>query len=82
MLCEQAEALLDSTPKIRPENGETTRISFPSSSTAEEEEKEGHLESIEHLEQIEPPSTPNLFNDKEMSTKAHSFITILFETLC
>jgi len=26
-------------------------------------------------------STPNLFNDKEMSTEAHSFITIPFETL-
>jgi hypothetical protein len=39
------------------------------------------LASIEHLEQIEPPSTPNLSNDKEMSTEAHSFITIPFETL-
>jgi hypothetical protein len=43
----------------------------------EEEEKEEHLESIENLEQIEPPSTTNL----EMSTEAHSFITIPFETL-
>jgi len=39
------------------------------------------LESVEHLEQIEPLSTPNLSNDKEMSTEAHSFITIPFETL-
>jgi len=46
----------------------------------EEEEKE-QLESVEHLERIEPPSTPNLSNDKEMSTEAHSFITIHFETL-
>jgi hypothetical protein len=81
MLCEQDEALLDSTPEIRPENGDTTEISFPSSSAAEEEKKEEHLESVEHLEQIEPPSTPNLSNDKEMSTEAHSFITIPFETL-
>jgi hypothetical protein len=80
----QDEALLDTTLEIRPKNGETTEISFPntsSSSAAEEEEKDEHLESVEHLEQIEPPSTPNLSNDKEMGTEAHSFITILFETL-
>jgi hypothetical protein len=47
----------------------------------EEEEKEDHLESVEHLERIEPPSTPNLSNDKEMSTEPHSFIIIPFETL-
>jgi len=68
-------------PLLRPENGETTEISFPSSSAAEEEEKEEHLEFVEHLEQIEPPSTLNLSNDKEMSIGAHSFITIPFETL-
>jgi hypothetical protein len=74
MIHEQAE--------IRPVNRETTEISFPNtfSSAAEEEEKEEHLEFVEHLEQIEPPSTPNLSNDKEMSTEAHSFITIPFET--
>jgi hypothetical protein len=51
MIHEQAEALLDSTPEIRPENGETTKISFPntSSSAAVEEEKDEHLESFEHL---------------------------------
>jgi hypothetical protein len=81
MLCEQAEALLDSTLEIRRENGETTKISFLSSSTAEQEEKNEHLESIEHLEQIEPPPAPNLSNDKEMSTEARSFISIPFETL-
>jgi hypothetical protein len=83
MISEQAKALLDSTPEVRPENGETTEISSPdtSSSAAKEEEKEEHLESVEHLEQIESPSTPNLSNDKEMSTEAHSFITIPFETL-
>jgi hypothetical protein len=47
----------------------------------EEEEKVEHLESIEYLERIEPPSTPNLSNDKEISIEAHSFITIPFETL-
>jgi hypothetical protein len=36
-----------------------------------EEEKE---------EQVEPPTTPNLTNNKEMSTEAHSFITIPLET--
>jgi hypothetical protein len=40
MLCEQGEALLDSTPEIPPENGETTEISYPSLSAAEEKEKE------------------------------------------
>jgi hypothetical protein len=43
--------------------------------------KRAHLESIEDLEQIESPSTPNLSNDKEICTEAHSFITIPFETL-
>jgi hypothetical protein len=79
MIHEQAEALLDSTPEIRPKNGETTEISSPNrfSSIAEEEEKEEHLESVEHLEQIEPRSTPNLSNDKEITTEAHSFIPFL-----
>jgi predicted nucleic-acid-binding protein len=36
-----------------------------------EEEKE---------EQIEPPSTPNLSNDKEVNIEAHSFIIIPLET--
>jgi hypothetical protein len=30
----------------------------------------------EKEEQIEPPSTPNFSNDKEVSTEAHSFVTI------
>jgi hypothetical protein len=47
----------------------------------EEDKKVEHLEFIEHLEQIEPLSTPNLSNDKNMSTEAHSFVTIPFETL-
>jgi len=83
MVCEQAEALLDSTPEIRLKNGETTKISFPNTSSlaAEEEEKDEHLESVEHLEQIEPPLTPNLSNDKEVSSKAHFFITIPLETI-
>jgi hypothetical protein len=52
MVSEQAEALLDFTPEIRLENGETTEISSPdtSSSATKEEEKEEYLESIEHLE--------------------------------
>jgi hypothetical protein len=40
----------------------------------EEKEKE------EHLEHTAPPPNPNTSNDKEMSTKAHSFITIPLET--
>jgi hypothetical protein len=40
----------------------------------EEEEKE---EQVEH---IEPPTTPNLSSDNEVSTEAHSFITIPLKT--
>jgi len=51
MVWEQAKALLDFTPEIRPETGETTEMSFPNTSflTFEEEEKDEHLESVEHL---------------------------------
>jgi hypothetical protein len=41
----------------------------------EEKEKE------EHLEHTAPPPNPNTSNDKEMSTEAHSFITIPLETI-
>ena len=34
----------------------------------------------EKEEQIEPPPTPNLSNDKKMSIEAHSFVTISLET--
>ena len=34
----------------------------------------------EKEDQIEPPPTPNLSNDKEVSTEAHSFVTIPLET--
>jgi hypothetical protein len=80
---EQDEALLDSTLEIRSENRETTEVSIPniSFSAAEEEEKGEHLASVEHLEHTAPPSNPNSSNDKEMSTEAHSFITIPLETL-
>jgi len=83
LVLEQDKALLDSTPEIRPENGETTEISFPNtySSVAEEEEKGEHLEFVEHLEHTAPPSNPNLSNDKEISIEAHSFITIPLKTL-
>jgi hypothetical protein len=83
MVSEQVEALLDSTPEIRHENGETTEIlSIDTSlSAAKEEEKEKHLECIEHLVRIEPLSTPNQSNDREVSTEAQSFIAIHFETL-
>jgi len=83
MIHEQAETLLDSTPEVRLENGEATEISFPniSSLATEEEVKDEHLLSFEHLEQIELPSTPNLSNDKEVSTEGPSFINIFLETL-
>ena len=83
-LLKHADAILDPTPKVQTENGETTKISFPNSFSLavepfivdnyEEEEKE---EQVEH---IEPPTTPSLSNDKEMSTEAHSFITCPLET--
>jgi hypothetical protein len=47
----------------------------------EEEEKDERLKSVEHIEKIELLSTPNLSNDKEVNTEAHSFITISIETL-
>jgi hypothetical protein len=37
-------------------------------------------ENEEHLEHIAPLPNPNTTNDKEMSTEAHSFITIPLET--
>jgi hypothetical protein len=78
----QDEALLDSTPEIQLENGETTEISFPNTSSlvAENEVKGEHMEYIEHLEHTEPLPDPNMSTDKEMSTEAHSFITITLET--
>jgi hypothetical protein len=35
---------------------------------------------VEENEQIKPPSTPSLSNDKEVNTEDHSFITIPLET--
>ena len=64
MIHEQAKALLDPTPQMRTKNGE--------------EVKEDHLEQVECREQIEPLPDPS--SDKEVSTKAHSFITIPLET--
>ena len=40
--------------------------------------KEEHLEQVERQEQVDPPLDPS--NDKEVSTEAHSFVTILLET--
>ena len=64
MIHKQAKALLDPTPTLQTENGE--------------EVKDEHLEQAKHREQVEP--RPNPSNDKEVSTKAHSFITIPLET--
>jgi hypothetical protein len=52
----------------------TTLVSEERADNHEEEEKE------EEVEQIEPPQNSNLSNDKEVSTKAHSFVTISLET--
>jgi len=39
-----------------------------------------HIEQVEHKDQIEPPADTSLSNDKEVSTKAYSFIIIPLET--
>jgi hypothetical protein len=38
------------------------------------------LESVEYLEQIEPPLAPNLSNEKEVSTESPPFIIVPLET--
>jgi hypothetical protein len=83
MIREQAEALLDSTPKMRIENGETTEISSSksSSSTAkplivDRYKEEGKEEQVEHTEL---PNNPNVSNDKEVSTETHSLINFPLE---
>jgi hypothetical protein len=83
-LLEQANAILDPTLEVRTKNGKTTKISFPNTSllavepfivdSHEVEEKE------EKVEQLEPLPNPNMPNDKEVSTEAHFFVTIPFET--
>ena len=72
------------TLEVQTEKGETTKISFPNSYSLpakpfildnhEEEEKE------EQVEKIEPPQNSNLSNEKEVSTEAHSLVTIPLET--
>jgi hypothetical protein len=79
MIREQAYALLDPTPGMRTKNGETVETSFPNSFPLATEPLVIENNKVEEKEeQIEPP--PNFSNDKEVSTKAHSFITIPFET--
>jgi hypothetical protein len=84
MIREQAEALLNTTPMMRIENGETTKISSPKSSSSaakplivDSYEEEGKEEQVEH---IEPLNNPNMSNHKEMSTEAHSLINFPFDT--
>jgi hypothetical protein len=52
----------------------TTLVSEERADNHEEEEKE------EQVEQFEPPQNSNPSNDKEVSTEAHSFVTIPLET--
>jgi hypothetical protein len=64
---------------MRNENGETVEISFPNPSPPLAEPLNIENNNVEEEEeQIEPPSTPSLSNDKELSTKAH-FIAIPLE---
>jgi hypothetical protein len=55
---------------------------FPTITMFENEEivDSNEKEKEEHLEHTAPPPNPNTSNDKEMSTEAHSFITIPLET--
>jgi hypothetical protein len=81
MICEQAKALLDSTPEMRTGNGKTTEISFPNSFSSAAEPFIIENNKVEEKdEQIEPPPTPILSNDREVSTEAPSFIIVPFET--
>jgi hypothetical protein len=81
MICVQAKALLDSTLEMWTENRETTEISFPNSfSSAVKPFIIENNKVEEKEEQIEPPPTPNLSSDTEMSTEAPSFIIVPFET--
>ena len=59
-LREQANAILDPTPKVRTKNGETTEISFPNSSSLAVEPfiVDNHKEEQKE-EQVEPLPTPN-----------------------
>jgi hypothetical protein len=79
MLREQAHALLDPTPGMQTENGETIETSFPNPFPSVAEPFIIENNKVEEKEeQIEPP--PNFSNSKEVSTEAHSFVTILLET--
>jgi hypothetical protein len=44
------------------------------------EEQIEQVEQVKHKEKIEPPADTSLFNDKEVSIKAPSFIIVPFET--
>ena len=62
---------MDLAPEVRIENEESTEILFPNSYSLASEpfivdihEEEEKGEQVEH---IEPPATPSLSNDKEMS---------------
>jgi hypothetical protein len=81
MIREQAQALLDPTPRMRTKKGEPAETSFPNPcpSTAKPIIIENNKVE-EKEEQSEPPPILNLSNDKEVSTKAHSFVTIPLET--
>jgi hypothetical protein len=48
--------------------------------TFESEDGNEEEEKVEHLEHTTPLPNPNMSNDKEVSTEAHSFITIPLET--
>jgi hypothetical protein len=79
MIREQAQALLDPTPEMQNEKGETAKTSFPNLfPSAAEPLIIGNNKVEENEEQVEPP--PNFSNDKDVSTEAHSFVTIPLET--
>jgi hypothetical protein len=62
------------TSKFTHEYAQTTTILVSEEKAIRKEE-----EKEEQVEHIEPPNNPNVFNDKEVSTKAHSLINFPLE---
>ena len=82
MIREQAKVLLDFTPEMQTQNGETTKMSFPNSSSSATKPLIIVNNKVEEKdEQVKPLLTPILSNDKEVGTETHSFITIPLETI-
>jgi hypothetical protein len=72
---------LDPTPGMRTEKGKTAETSFPNPFPLAPDPFIIENNKVEEKEeQIEPPPNSNMSNDKEVSTKSHSFVTIPLKT--